>query len=241
MQAHAAQPERSENELEAAFDDLLEGFRFKVCETPAEVAEALEVRRQVYCAGSGYAIPCPDEYDHRSWILRAEEVRTGRCVGTMRLTPRFAGSFEAEEYFTLPRHLRASRNLEITRFAILPEFRRDKTMIPAVAFGLFRLCYELSKVVGTQLGVVCSKPERMWTYTSMGFEATGNTAAYAKLNGTVHELLVAPFHDASTLLRDNPFKVLFLETQFPEVIVPNRRPPLGLVPDTREFRLAVGA
>jgi hypothetical protein len=242
MQSHTEQTDTfDDTSFETNFATLLQGFRFKVCETPEEVAEALEVRRQVYCVDGGYSIACPDEYDHRSWILRAEEIATGRCVGTMRLTPRFAGSFEAEEYFTLPRQARASRNLEITRFAILPEFRRDKLQMPAVAFGLFRLCFDMFQLVGSERCVVSSKPERSWTYTAMGFEQTGDVVAYAKLNGAVHELLILPFHDVANIMRENPFKILFVETDFPEVIVPNRRPPLGLVPDTREFRFAVGA
>jgi N-acyl-L-homoserine lactone synthetase len=223
------------------FDDLLAGYRFKVCETPEEVADALEVRRQVYCEGLGYSIPCPDDYDHRSWILRAECAATGKCIGTMRLTPRFAGSFECEEYFELPRRLRGSACLEISRFAILPEHRRGSTMVPTVAFGLFKLCYEFALAIGSTHQVVCSKPSRTWTYTQMGFEATGDEAPYGKLDGALHELLAVRFDEAPQFLRDNPFKVLFLETAFDEVMLPNRRPPLGLVPDTREFRFAVGA
>ena len=231
---------RSDQGIEDVFTNLLEGYRFTVCETQEEVAEALEVRCRVY-ADAGYAIPIPDEYDHRSWHLRAEEVSTGRCVGTMRITPRLMGSFEAEEYFTLPAELRGPRCFEITRFAILPEHRRDRTQIPGVAFGLFRLCYDVATTAGGTVGVVCSKASRAWTYTSMGFDPTGLVAAYEKLNGAEHEVLAVDFTDAHEFLRDNPFRTLFLDMTFPEVIVPNRRPPLGLVPDTREFRYAVGA
>jgi hypothetical protein len=240
MQTHTAHTTTS-NETEEGLDGLLTGFRFSVCETPEEVAEALEVRRQVYCLGAGYRIPCPDEYDHRSWILRAEDVATGKCVGTMRLTPRFAGPFECEEYFDLPRELCGSGGIEISRFAILPEYRRGSTMVPTVAFGLFRLCYEFVLAIGSTHQVVCSKPDRTWTYTQMGFEATGDAAAYGKLDGALHELLTVRFSEATEFLRDNPFKTLFLETAFDEVMMPDQRPPLELVPDTREFQLAVGA
>jgi N-acyl amino acid synthase FeeM len=238
MQTHTAESIRSETN---PFDQLLDAYRFRACQTPEEAAEALEVRRQVYCVDAGYAIPCPDEYDHRSWILRADDLRTGRCIGTMRLTPRLAGPFEAEEYFELPRELRGAMGLEISRFAILPEYRKDKTLVPAVSFGLFRLCYDFALAIGARYEIVCSKPERTWTYTSMGFLETGITAEYTKLAGAVHELLRVDFREAVEFLRDNPFKALFLDAHFPEVIVPNRRPPLGLVPDTREFRFAVGA
>ena len=222
-------------------ETLLQGFRFRVCWTPEEMAEALEVRRRVYCDHAGYSVPCPDEYDHRSWVLRADDVRTGQCVGTMRLTPRFGGPFECEEYFELPAHLRTSAGVEISRFAILPEYRRATTLVPAVSFGLFRLCYDFALAVGSTFQVVCSKPERTWSYVAMSFEPTGRTAAYEKLNGCMHELLTCDFSNAPVNLPDNVFRTLFLYAEFPEVMVPDRRPPLGLVPDTREFRFAVGA
>src|SRR5262249_2871074 len=106
---------------------------------------------------------------------------------------------------------------------------------------LFRLCYDFALAIGARYEIVCSKPERTWTYTSMGFLETGITAEYTKLNGAMHELLSVDFREAVDFLRDNPFKALFLDANFPEVIVLNRRPPLGLLPDTREFRFAVGA
>jgi N-acyl-L-homoserine lactone synthetase len=240
MQVQTGETVTSYTSQEPSLTELLRGYRFTVCETPEEAAEALAVRREVY-AESGYSVPCPDEYDHRSWLLRAEDVRTGRCVGTMRLTPRVAGPFESEEYFRLSRDLQGPSGLEISRFAILAAYRRDRMLGPAISFGLFKLCYEFALAVGARYEVVCSKPERAWTYTSMGFQPTGITAPYTKLNGAVHELLRVDFREAPEFLRDNPFKILFLESNFSEVIVPSRRPPLGLVPDTREFRFAVGA
>src|SRR5262245_15187049 len=97
---------------------ILEGFRFRVCENPWQAAQALEVRRQVYVEDSGYEIPIPDEYDRRSWLITAEDVSTGRIVGSIRVTPRFAGPLEAEEYFKLPAYLRTSKAFEVSRFAI---------------------------------------------------------------------------------------------------------------------------
>lgn len=240
MQSNTEETGKSEP-TQDDFASLLAGFRFTVCETAEEAAEALEVRRRVYCCDAGYAIPCPDEYDGRSWILRAEDLATGQCVGTMRLTPRFAGRFECEEYFDLPPQLCGSTGIEISRFAILPEYRKRNALVPAVSFGLFRLCYELALAVGSTYQVVCSKEERVFTYTAMSFQPTGQTAAYEKLNGAEHELLWSDFSRAAEMLPDNVFRVLFLETAFDEVMLPNRRPPLGLVPDTREFQFAVGA
>src|SRR5213082_2691744 len=64
------------------FTRLLRGYRFSVCEDAASVARALEVRRQVYRDTCGYDVPIPDEYDGRSWLLLAEDVRTGEAVGS---------------------------------------------------------------------------------------------------------------------------------------------------------------
>src|SRR5438093_1919477 len=105
--------ERDESDI---LPGLLSGCRFSVCEGPEAVAAALDVRRQVYVDGVGYDVPVPDAYDARSWLLLAEAEATGRAVGTMRLTPRFVGPFELEEYFTLPKTLRSSRSVEINRF-----------------------------------------------------------------------------------------------------------------------------
>ena len=62
-----------------------------------------------------------------------------------------------------------------------------------------------------------------------------------RVNGATHEVLVGDFVNARELLHDNPFKTLLFDADFAEVIAPSRRPPLGLVPDTHEFRYAVGA
>src|SRR5262245_39239006 len=90
----------------AIFRSLLRGYRFRVCEDAASVTRALDVRRRVYHESCGYEIPIPDAYDDRAWFLLAEHVRSGEAVGSMRVTPRFAGPFEAEEYFRLPAALR---------------------------------------------------------------------------------------------------------------------------------------
>src|SRR5262249_16469833 len=81
---------------------LLHGFRFRGCQTREDWEAAIAVRRSVYRASCGYEVPVPDDYDRRSWLFIAEDATTGKAVGTMRVTPRWAGSLEAEEYFTLP-------------------------------------------------------------------------------------------------------------------------------------------
>src|SRR5262245_56126215 len=85
--------------------DLLDGFRFRVCETAEDATRAIWVRRRVYRDGSGYDVPVPDDVDARSWLLIAEDVRTGAAVGTVRITPRSVGELEAEEYMHLPKRL----------------------------------------------------------------------------------------------------------------------------------------
>src|SRR5262245_53250328 len=94
---------QSQNEQSDFISGLLDGYRFTVCEDAEAAVQALEIRRQVYVDGVGYDIPVPDAYDGRSWLLLAEDEATGKPVGCMRLTPRFAGPFESEEFFTLPK------------------------------------------------------------------------------------------------------------------------------------------
>jgi hypothetical protein len=220
--------------------NLLDGFRFRVCETSADAERAIEVRRRVYREGAGYNVPVPDDLDGRSWLLMAEDVQTGATVGTVRLTPRSAGPLEAEEYIDLPGWLAMPRALEITRLAILPEYRKTNMLVPAVSFGLFRLTYEFATQLGAEFEVVCSKPERIMSYVLMGFQPTGLTASYTKLNGARHELLWHDFRRAATLVENELFRRLYLGHGFPQVTTPERVPALGLAV-APAYRLAVGA
>jgi hypothetical protein len=241
MQATAEKVSRSESELQdTRLGQLLKGYRFSVCEGPAAAARALEVRRQVYVDGIGYDVPVPDEYDRRSWFLLAEDVEAGKAVGSMRITPRFAGELEAEEYFSLPPILRSPRVVEISRFAILPEYRKGKTFLPSVSVGLFKLGIAFLRL-RTDDVVICSKPERVWTYEWLCFEGTGLVARYAKLNNAEHELLVLDFRHIVKTYAGHPFEELLVGPPCPEVVVPRRAPALGIGvrAETREFRLAV--
>src|SRR5437762_12028028 len=87
-------PRETDRNQSSIFRELLHGHRFSVCEEPADVVRAIDVRRQVYRGVCGYDVPVPDEYDKRSWVLLAEHVRSGRAVGSMRVTPRSARSEE---------------------------------------------------------------------------------------------------------------------------------------------------
>jgi N-acyl-L-homoserine lactone synthetase len=231
---------------DSGLENLLEGYRFYVAEDADTFARALDVRREVYVENFGYDVPVPDEYDHRSWLLVAEHVESGEIIGTMRMTPRNYGPIEAEEYFTLPNDLDRADAIEISRFAILAGHRKTKTFLPVVSVGLYNLCYELALLVGAERQIVCSKAERLWSYQSMGFQGTGITTRYEKLNGCEHELLFHDFRDVyATVHSDqktgNPFEELWA-LELDEVIVPTDVPPLGLVDEpTPEYRIAVGA
>lgn len=208
--------------------ELLAGFRFSVCETPQDFADALEVRRQVYCDDVGYDVPVLDALDARSWLLIARDESTGKAVGTMRLTPRFAGSFELEEYFTLPKTLRGPRSVELNRFAILPEYRKGKTFFPVVSLGLFKLVLRFLKSQGSHHLVIASKAERIWTYEWLRFKRTGVTAMYGALDAIEHELLTFDFRAEDEILGNHPFARFFHGIDYREVILPATLPALGL-------------
>jgi N-acyl-L-homoserine lactone synthetase len=234
-------PEPPTDDQNSVIPDLLRGYRFSLCADAESAARALAVRRQVYVDGVGYRVPVPDEYDHRSWLLLAEDMTTGQAVGTMRLTPRLAGPLECEEYFQLPARLQSPRSVELNRFAILPEYRKGKTFLPTVSVGLFKLVYDFLRRNGAHYMVVASKPERTWTYRWLCYESTGQTARYEKLAGAEHELLWQDFRHASETAAAHPFREIFLGT-YPEVVLPRRTPRLGLAGGPQEtLRLAMGA
>lgn len=223
-------------------ENLLDGYRFIVCQTPEEVAQALDVRSRVYNDGSGYGIPVPDQYDPRSWLLLAIDLATGLPCGSMRLTPRSAGSIEAEEYFRLPLPLQTNRTVEISRFAILPEYRKGKTFIPVVSFGLFHLCKQLLDVVGAQHALLCAKPERVWTFEWTGYRRSGLSANYGKLGNAEHELMTCDLRKSHEIMAGHPFAPIFVGPALPQVEVPAQPPQLlGAAPARSVRRLAVGA
>ena len=207
---------------------LLEGYRFRVCENAAAARQALAVRRQVYVDGVGYHVPVPDAYDERSWFLLAEDAHTGAAVGSMRLTPRFAGALELEECFTLPPRLRVPKSVELNRFAIMPGHRKGKTFLPAVSLGLFKLVHSFLEGLDAHYMIIAAKPERVWTYEWMRFARTGQTGRYGHLDGADHELLWYDFRRRATILEGHPFRGFFLDLDYHEVRLPAALPPLGL-------------
>jgi N-acyl-L-homoserine lactone synthetase len=219
----------TEQQSDALFAGMLQGYRFRVCKDPESVAKALEVRRAVYVEENGYDIPVPDQYDFWSWLLIAEDVRTGQVVGTMRLTPRSEGPLESEEYFQLPRRLRSPKTAEINRFAILRSYRKGATFLPVVSIGLFKLAREISKQEGWHTLVICSKAERAWTYCWLGFEQTGLKASYAKLHDVEHEVLTFDLRRVDQIFAANPLAPFFLTIEHSEIELPMAMPPVGLV------------
>ncbi len=221
-------PSEAGRNRSSIFRGLLSDFRFSVCDTPADVGRAIEVRRHVYRDVCGYDVPVPDEYDERSWVLLAEHVRAGRAVGSMRVTPRSAGALEAEQYFQLPALLQVPGVVEVTRFAILPEVRDGSRLLPAIALGLYKLVCHFTRQLRASHVVICSKPERSFAYQRLGFTSTGLTARYTKLANTEHELLTCDVRGGMERHRAHRYWEFVFETDHPEVAVPARVPPLGI-------------
>lgn len=213
---------------DARLAGLLAGYRFVICQDMHRASDALDVRRRVYVDSSGYDVPVPDEYDARSWLLLASVPDSGEAVGTVRITPRAAGALEAEEYFTLPAWLRSPRVVEISRLAILPTHRKSKTFLPVVSLGLFKLVHQFLRRVEAHYMVICSRPERLWTFEWMRFRRTGLSAHYQKLADAEHELLWYDFRRRAAILEGHPFREFFVAQEYAEVLLPEHVPPLGL-------------
>jgi len=202
------------------FNGLLRGYRFTVCEDRESVARAIDVRRRVYRDGCGYDVPVPDDYDGRSWLLLAEHVASGEAVGSMRITPRFAGAFEAEAYLRLPAALTRPTAVEITRFAIVPEHRHSRRFLPVVALGLYKLACLFMRQVGATDVVICSRPARTWAYRWLAFSPAGLTCRYSKLGNAEHELLTCDVADGMVKHRDHRFWEFVFEIVNPELVLP---------------------
>jgi N-acyl-L-homoserine lactone synthetase len=243
MQNATAQKIETTDANELGLSTLLDGYRFRIADDADTFARALDVRREVYVEDFGYDVAVPDEYDSRSWLLVAEHVETGEIIGTMRIMAREFGPVECEEYFALPENVASRKVIELSRFAIVRAHRKTRTFLPVVSVGLFKLAHEFARLIGAECLVVCSKAAKIWTYQSLGFDRTGLTTSYAKLNNVEHELLALDFTTLYTDIAGNPFLELF-QMDLDEIILPTSVPSLGLVeePMTPEpFKIAVGA
>jgi hypothetical protein len=224
---------QAERDQRVALSLELSGYRFKVCETADEAKRALDVRRQVYVGEKGYQVAVPDPYDERSWILMAEDAETGQAVGTLRITLAKAGSIEMGSCFELPARLCAPDVAELSRFAILPSHRAGATKSLAVSIGLFKLMVQVILREGIRLLAVCSKPERIWSYTWLQFRPTGVSAPYAVLDGAMHEILLLDLRHGPEPYQDTfDLYDFFFQAPSPEIEIPDQAPPLGVHRDS---------
>lgn len=227
--ATSMQIARATGKLALDLSDLLTGFRFRVCQTEEDARRSLEIRRQVYVGERGLSVDVPDLYDRHSWLLMAEEVATGAAVATMRVTTRAAGPLECEHSFLLPASLRSPDVVEASRFAILPAFRQSKGRSPAVSIGLFKtVALFVDRVVGAKRWLLCSKAERVHTYTFLRFRPTGVRAPYTALDGAMHEILVQDLRHGYEPYTDFEMYDFFFRVDSPEISLPTVPPALGL-------------
>jgi N-acyl-L-homoserine lactone synthetase len=209
--------------------DLLNGYRFRVCETEEDARRSLAVRRRVYVEEKGIDVEVPDAYDRHSWLLIAEDAETGEAVATMRVTTRAAGPLECEHSFVLPGSLRGPDVVELSRFAILPEHRQGKGRSPSVSIGLFKAVIHFAqRVIGAKRVVLCSKAERVQTYTWLCFRPTGVRAPYTALDGAMHEILVMDLRHGFEPYGNHEMFQFFIEADSPQISLPAAPPPLGL-------------
>lgn len=209
--------------------NLLNGYRFRVCETEADARRSLAIRRRVYVEEKGVEVEVPDAYDRHSWLLIAEDAETGEGVATMRVTTRAAGPLECEHSFVLPSSLRTPDVVEISRFAILQGHRQGKGRSPGVSIGMFKAVIHFAqRVVGAKRVVVCSKAERVQTYTWLCFRPTGVRAPYTALDGAMHEILVMDLRHGFEPYGDHEMFQFFVVADSPQISLPSVPPPLGL-------------
>ena len=146
----------------------------------------------------------------------------------MRLTPRFAGPLEPEEYFTLPKAFRSPRSVELNRFAILPAYRKGKTFLPVVSLGLFKLALRL-------LEGMDAAPH--------GDRRQARAHLDVRVDGLPADRPHRPLRRARRLRalaardrrpqggpapRGAPFEAFFCQIDYREVVLPRRLPSLGM-------------
>ena len=97
-----------------------------------------------------------------------------------------------------------------------------------VSLGLFKLVHQFLRRVEAHYMVVCSRPERLWTFEWMRFQRTGLAAHYRKLADAEHELLWYDFRRRAAILAGHPFREFFVAQEYAEVLLPESTPLLGL-------------
>ena len=214
----------------SAYADLLQGYRFSVCQTGDAFENALDVRRRVYNGTCGYELSVPDGYDHRSWLLLAEHVPSEEAVGTMRITSRAGGRLEAEEYLSLPPRLRSPRTIEVNRFAVVPAHAKLDRFPAAVSFGLFKLMVKFAiERLGALHVILCAREERVWAFEWLRFQRSGMVTRYAKLGNVDYELLTLDLTTRPASDEDQAVSQFLFETEHPEIKMPLMAPALSQV------------
>lgn len=201
--------------------ELLLGFRFSVCDTNQAVSKVLELRSLVYGKNPGYHIPVPDSFDRYSWHLLAEDVYKGIPVGSMRVTPWGYGPLEVETHFMLPPEV--EEPTELSRFSILPEYRRGSKGLPVVSIGLFILSWQIINRISSKQMVCASIDKLIPYYELLQFDRTGIRTSFENFGGKEHELLTWEYSKAVRSLPSHPLREFF-EEQFPEIITPTVMP-----------------
>ena len=206
-----------EHEHETIPANLLSGFRFRLAESAGDWDTGLGLREH-------RRHRCPDAYDLRSWLLVAQDGRTGQVAGSVRITSRATGPLEAERHFPLPPRLRTPSTIEIARLATLPGHADGATFVPVVQLGLFRLVHELAARIGARHGVVRDGSDRAWLYDWLRFNRLAFPASTKCQMLFVLDLTRA-LDDADA----HPFGSFFRDLSFPEIVLPRRIPAPGPV------------
>ena len=99
---------------------------------------------------------------------------------------------------------------------------------PAVSIGLFKtVALFVDRVVGAKRWLLCSKAERVHTYTFLRFRPTGVRAPYTALDGAMHEILVQDLRHGYEPYTDFEMYDFFFRVESPEISLPAVPPALG--------------
>ena len=130
----------------------------------------------------------------------------------------------ADDYLTKPF---STSELQARIRAVLRR-RAPEALEQAVRAGDLLVDPATHRVVGAARMVLCSKAERVQTYTYLGFRPTGVRAPYTALDGAMHEILVMDIRHGYEPYRDHELFQFFFETNSPQIVLPAALPPLGL-------------
>lgn len=172
-------------------------------------ADALEVRRQVYCDELGYKWElAEDGFDVRASIC---VVRTGkgRPIASLRIVGPRDRPLEVEQFVQIDDILPPnSRPGEISRFCVLPPFRRISS---SVHFALFQFAFDLAQAERFSHFIVWAKPTIMPIYRYLLFQVVeGVSFRHPELGNDLHHVLVLDLQGLAVRYRRarHPFSAL---------------------------------